>query len=66
MPRPSLGGHFMDGFTASPQSDTAPPSHGKPAVAFEVAGQRPALPQVQGGSPANQNTPHRSECPLWS
>jgi hypothetical protein len=45
-----------DGFTASPQSDTAPPSHRMPAVAdeveVEVAGQRPALPplRVQGAA----------------
>ncbi|RRU81166.1 hypothetical protein EGI98_17330, partial [Stenotrophomonas maltophilia] len=36
---------------ASPHSDTAPPSHGKPAFAVEVAGQRPALPRVQGCKP---------------
>ena len=44
-----------DGFTASPHSDTGPPTHGMPAfdvdVAAEVAGQRPALPQVQGCKP---------------
>ncbi len=39
-------------------SHTAPPSHGKPAFAFvvEVAGQRPALPRVQGCKPC-KNTP---------
>ncbi|TIK68669.1 hypothetical protein E4416_02655 [Stenotrophomonas maltophilia] len=36
---------------ASPHSDTAAPSHGKPAFAVEVAGQRPALPRVQGCKP---------------
>ncbi|PJO52136.1 hypothetical protein CR156_08030 [Stenotrophomonas lactitubi] len=44
-----------DGFTAPPQSDTAPPTQGQPAVAVavatEVAGQRPALQQVQGCKP---------------
>ncbi len=40
----------MDGFTASPHSDTAPPTRGMPAFAVEVAGQRPALPQVQGAA----------------
>ncbi len=43
-----------DGLTASPQSDTAPPSHRQPraalALALAVAGQRPALPQVQGAA----------------
>jgi hypothetical protein len=50
-----------DGFTASPHSDTAPPTHGEPAfdvdVAAEVAGQRPALQQVQGCKPCR--TPPR-------
>ncbi|MEQ3438009.1 hypothetical protein STENO_002148 [Stenotrophomonas maltophilia] len=59
----------MDGFTASPQSDTAPPNHSQPraalalalALALAVAGQRPALPRVQGAalppppSPAHEN-----------
>ncbi|MBA0430571.1 hypothetical protein D7Y53_11595 [Stenotrophomonas maltophilia] len=47
----------MDGFTASPHTHSAPPSHGMRAVAYAVAvavavaGQRPALPQVQGCKP---------------
>jgi hypothetical protein len=52
--RASRGQAPKDGFTASPLSDTAPPSHRMPAVAVasEVAGQRPALPrrQVQGAA----------------
>ncbi|RRU07051.1 hypothetical protein EGJ03_19165 [Stenotrophomonas maltophilia] len=42
---------YRDVLAASPHSDTAPPSHGKPAFAVEVAGQRPALPRVQGCKP---------------
>ena len=55
-PSPGTGG----GFTASPQSDTAPPNQQKtraalalaltPALALAVACQRPALPQVQGAA----------------
>ncbi|MBA0281745.1 hypothetical protein D7Y44_21370 [Stenotrophomonas maltophilia] len=43
----------MDGLTASPHTHSAPPSHGMHAVAVAVAvaGQRPALPQVQGCKP---------------
>ncbi|MBA0260343.1 hypothetical protein D7Y46_20735 [Stenotrophomonas maltophilia] len=60
----------MDGFTASPQTHSAPPSHGMPAVAVavevavEVAGQRPALPQVQGCKPCR--TPLTPPSPLQS
>ncbi len=48
-----------DGFTASPATGPTLPSRSKPAFAFavavEVAGQRPALPRVQGA--ALPNTP---------
>ncbi|TIL13610.1 hypothetical protein E4419_14615 [Stenotrophomonas maltophilia] len=37
MPRPSPGGHFRDGFTASPATGPTPPSHGNPAFALAVA-----------------------------
>jgi hypothetical protein len=45
-----------DAVNPSPQSDTAPPSHRQPraalalALALAVAGQRPALPRVQGAA----------------
>ncbi|PWQ84448.1 hypothetical protein DKY64_17985 [Stenotrophomonas maltophilia] len=42
---------YRDVLAASPHSGTGPPSHGKPAFAVEVAGQRPALPRVQGCKP---------------
>ena len=52
MPRPS-----PQGFTASPPSDTSPPPHAETQSRFgfgvEVAGQRPALPQVQGAALPN-------------
>ncbi|MBA0432951.1 hypothetical protein D7Y53_23915, partial [Stenotrophomonas maltophilia] len=48
---PAAGPDRGAGFTASPHSDTAPPSRGKPASEVAVAGQRPALPQVQGCKP---------------
>ncbi|PJL12730.1 hypothetical protein B9Y72_08020 [Stenotrophomonas maltophilia] len=53
------GQAYTDVLAASPYSDTAPPPHGKPAVAVavEVAGQRPALQQVQGCKPC-QTTPY--------
>ena len=42
----------MDGLTASPATGPTPASLSSPAfdVAVEVAGQRPALPQVQGAT----------------
>ncbi|PSD45976.1 hypothetical protein C7E25_06565 [Stenotrophomonas maltophilia] len=44
---------YRDVLAASPHSDTAAPPHGEPAFDFavEVAGQRPALPRVQGCKP---------------
>ncbi len=41
---------YRDVLAASPHSDTAPPTHGMHAVAV-AAGQRPALPRVQGRRP---------------
>ncbi|MBA0237097.1 hypothetical protein D7Y49_22965 [Stenotrophomonas maltophilia] len=52
-----------DGFTASPAIGPTPPSPSKPAsavasaVASEVAGQRPALPRVQGCKPCRTSPP---------
>ncbi|MBA0460958.1 hypothetical protein D7Y60_10310 [Stenotrophomonas maltophilia] len=52
------------GLRRPPQPD--PPRHPTecPLLPLTLPLLRPL--QVQGGSPANQNTPHRSECPLWS
>ncbi len=46
-------------------SHTAPPSHGKPAFAVEVAGQRPALPRVQGATLPNPHFTQPSISP-WA
>ncbi len=57
---------YRDVLAASPHSDTAPPTHGMPAFAFafavEVAGQRPALPGVQGAAlPKNTHKKQQAE-----
>ncbi len=58
------GQAYKDVLAASPPSDTAPPSHGTPAVAVavEVAGQRPALPRVPG---AARPEPGTLTLPAW-
>ncbi|MBA0353307.1 hypothetical protein B9Y74_08995 [Stenotrophomonas maltophilia] len=50
---PAAGPGPGGGLAAPPATGPTPPSHGNPAfaVAVEVAGQRPALPQVQGCKP---------------
>ncbi|CAM0118997.1 conserved hypothetical protein [Stenotrophomonas maltophilia] len=54
---------YRDVLAASPQSDTAAPSHGEPDFDFavEVAGQRPALPRVQSCRPC-RTLANRARC----
>ncbi|MBA0377552.1 hypothetical protein D7Y38_21650, partial [Stenotrophomonas maltophilia] len=65
---------YMDVLAASPATGPTPPIHGMPAFAFafafavavavavavEAAGQRPALPQVQGCKPCRTTLNLRS------
>ncbi|KKF89990.1 hypothetical protein XY58_00920 [Stenotrophomonas maltophilia] len=50
---------YMDVLAASPAIGPTPPSHGSPAFDVDLAGQRPALPRVPGGSPAQAPHPRR-------
>ncbi|AVO31763.1 hypothetical protein C6Y55_18440 [Stenotrophomonas maltophilia] len=55
MPRPSPGGHFRDGFTASPATGSTPPTHRKPA--FDVASALAVASAGAGRSPADNPPP---------
>ena len=56
MPRPSSGGHFMDGFTASPATGPTPPSHRNPAFALAVA-VAPTGSRCRAAGPAEPTCP---------
>ncbi len=53
MPRPSPGGHFRDGFTASPATGPTPPSLRKPAFDVDVA-----LASAGAGRSPAERTPY--------